>query len=309
MEIFNEETNRNEKYNDNTPSQGFFPRSELNDWLPIWEKIVFLLFGFIGMRLITMLVKRIIILTPLVVIKDGIATLTTFGSAFLNFLIYLIVMLGFLAFLFFDRRKTYQRLFKDFAKPETYIWAAIGFGLVFASQTILGNLFNLIPWYGTGANQDAVSKITLAQPLLMIITTVIFAPFVEELTYRIGIVDTVGHKYKFRWLGIAASALLFGLIRIDIITPWMEMTEALAEGVSDISSYRYQIYTELLSLLIYVSSGFALAFTYAKSGKIASSMTSHMAVNIVSMISIFVSAAIQNGAATSSSSQMFFLGF
>ncbi len=308
MDIYNDETNRNEKYHDKNTERRFFSRSDLNDWLPLWEKIAFFLFGFIGLRLITIGLQNIFRITPMVVIKDGVMQLTTLGSALLNFLVYLFAVLGFLGFLFFDRRKTYTRVFKDFAKPETYIWAAIGFGLVFASQTILGNLFNLIPWYGSGANQSAVQDITLAHPLLMIITTIFFAPFVEELTYRIGLVDTIGHKYELRWLGIILSAVVFGLIHIDVLTPWSEMNLAIAEGVSDVSSYRYQIYTELLSFLIYFTSGIALAFTYAKSGKIASSMVSHFTVNLLSIVSIFLNVALQ-GAQTSSTSVMVFLGF
>ena len=296
MEIFNDETQKNEKYSSSNENKSFFPRSELNDWLPLWEKVVFFLFGLFGLRIIATIVQLVVVATPLVVIDDGVVELTDFGSAFVNFFIYLLVAGGFLAFVFFDKRKTYQRLFKEFTKVDTYINAAIGFGLVFASQTILGNLFNLIPWYGTNANQEAVNDIALRQPILMFITTVFLAPFVEELTYRVGVLDTLGHKYKFRWLGIVISALIFGLIHIDVLTPWSNLLTALSGGMEDVSIFRYQLYTELLSLIIYVTSGLALGFTYAKSGKIASSMTAHMMVNILSMISIFLNAALNANA-------------
>ena len=296
MEIFNDETQKNEKYSSSDENKSFFPRSELNDWLPLWEKVVFFLFGLFGLRIIATIVQLVVVVTPLVIINDGVMKLTDFGSAFVNFLIYLLVAGGFLALVFFDKRKTYQRLFKDFTKVDTYIYAAIGFGLVFASQSILGNLFNLIPWYGTNANQEAVNDIALRQPVLMFITTVFLAPFVEELTYRVGVLDTLGHKYQFRWLGIVISALIFGLIHIDVLTPWSNLLGAISGGMEDVSIFRYQLYTELLSLIIYVTSGLALGFTYAKSGKIASSMTAHMMVNILSMISIFLNAALNANA-------------
>lgn len=295
MEIYNNDNKTTNTYKDNLDKKPFFPRSDLNDWTPIWEKIVFFVLGFIGIRLFSSLITRIIYVTPLVTIKDGIISLSLLGSVLINFFTYLLLVLSFCGLIFLDKRKTYKRIFFDFKKKETYLWALIGFGLVLGYQLALGNLFSAtIPFYGSNANESGIEAMAKQYPILLFIMTVFFAPFVEELTYRVGLVDTFGHKYNLRWLGIILSAILFGLIHADISgTYYSYMTSiALQEEAATIEAYKIAFYNELLNLPIYIGSGFFLGLTYAKSGKIASSMVAHLSVNLFSMISLFIQNAI-----------------
>lgn len=293
MEVFNNENDKNEKYNDSI-KKSFFPRSELNDWTPRWEKIFFFLIGFLAPSIFSVIISYIFITIPSLIIvdEDGVISMTTFGSTLANFLIYLLIVVVFLLFLFFDKRKTYKRVFFDFRDIKTYIWGLIGFGLVIAFQTFFSYLYTLtIPFYGSNANQNAIESYTLNQPVLMIITTVLFAPFAEEMTYRAGLLDLFGHNYKRRYVGIIISCIVFGLIHADLISSYSAIIEATSLGYSEsaIQAYRENFYNELLNLPIYMISGACLGFTYAKSGKISSSMVSHLLVNLFSMISIFAS--------------------
>lgn len=293
MEVYNNDNNTSEKYSEKK-NQSFFPRSELNDWTPIWEKIVFFLIGFIGPSIFSYIISYIFIAIPslIEVNEDGTMSFTVLGSTLANFLVYLLLIVIFLLFLFLDKRKTYKRVFSGFIDIRTYIWGLIGFGLVIASQSFFSYLYTLtIPFYGSNANQSAIETYTHSQPVLMIITTVIFAPFAEELTYRAGLLDLSGHKYSKRYLGIIISCIVFGFIHADLISSYSAILTATSYGYSEsvIQAYREAFYNELLNLPIYIISGACLGFTYAKSGKISASMTSHLLVNLFSMISIFAS--------------------
>ena len=48
----------------------------------------------------------------------------------------------------------------------------------------------------SSANQDAIVNMTNNAPLLMIITTVIIAPFLEEMIFRVGIFQLFYNKYR-----------------------------------------------------------------------------------------------------------------
>lgn len=297
MELFNNEDSSVEKYVSENNIKSFFPRSELNDWTPLWEKLAFFFIGFLGLRLFSIIVQYIILATPLVSVKDGVLTVSDLAYALINFFTYLLLVIAFVLFIFLDRRKTYQRIFKELKQPRTYLWALVAFGMVIALQNILSLSFSaLFPFYGSNENQNSVETIFAASPALVFIMTVFFAPFCEELTYRIGLVDTIGHRYSLRWLGIAISAVIFGLIHADIINSYRSLLSGISEGLGEaqITALRNNVYNELLNLPIYMFSGFALAFVYAKSGKITSSMMGHMGVNLFSMIAIIIQMASKN---------------
>lgn len=289
MEIYDNEEKQTTSYKSKTPKKDFFPRSELNDWLPLWEKIVFFLIGYLGINLFSFIVQRILFATPLAVFKNGVFLgFTTLGSVLINFFTYFLLVASFLLFLFFDRRKTYKRFFAQFKSKSTYLYGLIGFGCILAFQLILGNIYQAtIPFYGSNSNQSGIEEMTKAYPILLFIMTVFFAPFVEELTYRIGIVDTIGHKYKYRWLGIIFSALIFGAIHANLFSAYVNFLDLANDNTATaelIQQARIAIYNEWLNLPIYIGSGFLLGLTYAKSGKISASFMAHMGVNLFSMV-------------------------
>ncbi len=293
MEIYNSSENKTETYRADENTKSFFPRSDFNDWLPIWEKIAFFILGFLGIKLFSLVMSTIISMAGLVVVKDGYASFTPLGATLINFFTYLLLVLAFAGFLFFDKRKTYKKFVKEFTRVDTYIYALIGFGLVLGFQLLLGNIFaQTIPFYGSNANQEGIESMTKSYPALIFIMTVFFAPFAEELTYRIGLVDTIGHKYNLRWLGILLSAVIFGLIHANIASAYSDLSSLMAQEnatAEAIENARHALYNEWLNLPIYIGSGFFLALTYAKSGKISSSMLAHFGVNLFSMIASFIS--------------------
>lgn len=289
MEIYNNENNKTEKYVNNEKQRSFFPRSELNDWLPLWEKLAFFLTGFLGIKLLSLIVSFIISTTNLYNTNEVLATVL------INFFTYILLVLAFCGFLFFDRRKTYVKFASDFKKLDAYVWALIGFGLVLGYQLIMGNIFSAaFSFYGNNNNEQGIETMTKSYPIMVFILTVFFAPFVEELTYRVGLVDLIGHKYKLRWLGIIVSAVIFGCIHADIIGCYSQLLQISAKETStaeQIQKATEALYNEWLNLPIYIGSGFILGLTYSKSGKISSSMLAHFGVNLFSMVVTFISQA------------------
>lgn len=276
MEIYDPKTKKTRHYRpkkDGEDSRVFFKPSALNEWLPLWEKWAFFFLGFIGLQVLSLLISLLLSLTP--VREDA-----SLSSSLLNFLCYLLLTLFVLAFLFFDGRKTYKRFAKEFTEWKTYAYAVMGFVLILVVNYAFNAIYTAagVTSYGDSENQQAIIGALGSSPALMVIATCLFAPFVEEFTYRIGLVDTIGHKNRI--VGIVFSAIIFGAIHFD----WTSLLSYLV----DRSTVPYEtILNELLNLPVYVLSGAALAFTYAKSGKISSSMMGHFLNNTLSVISIF----------------------
>ena len=285
-----EKRNNNKRY-PNNPDNTIFPRSELNDYLPFWEKLTFFLIGFIGFQMLAMIVQLVVEAIPnMIVIEDEkVTSLSTLGETLVNFVSYLLLVIIFLLFLFFDKRDTYKRYFRSYTHPKAYLFTLMGFALLYGGQSVFSLLYtNFAPDYGTNANQSGLETLAVAYPAMLFFMIVFFAPFCEELTYRIGLVDLIGHKYKLRWLGIVISAIIFGFIHFSFTTLF-EYQIALNSGdVELIGTYRVELVKELLNLPVYIYSGLVLAFTYAISGEISSSTTTHLANNLLSFVAIMI---------------------
>lgn len=295
MEIYNE--NQPDDNGSYTPSERkpFFPTSELNFRTPLWEKIVFFLWGFLGLSILSSIFS--VILSAF--INSGVLS-SALAQVLLMFFCYGLLAGGFLLLIFLDKRKTYVTIFKAFKEKETYIYAMIAIAGVLAVNYFFGILDATVfkDFYQTSSNQAGISSQVDTNPFLMFFAVVLFAPFAEELTYRVGIVDTIGKKN--RWLGIILGALIFGMIHFgwDILIEYIELLGVDSEYVTIsgkevltsevVAQYASVLISELLNFPVYALSGFVFAFVYAKSGRIASTMTAHMVINLISFVEMVV---------------------
>lgn len=118
-------------------------------------------------------------------------------------ILFLIVMI------FFGPIKT---MWKDFKKNNKfyfqkyfYLWfvmLALMVGTNIIVSTIVGR--------DTSANEQAINDLFSVAPIYIYFSTVIYAPIVEELVFRLGIRKLCKNK----WIFIATSGLLFGLIHV-----------------------------------------------------------------------------------------------
>lgn len=312
MDIYDPETGTTQKQPKQPKNQtGIFQRSLVNDWTPLWEKWLFFAIGLIGLEIIATIVEAILLAafpqTYVTATIDGseVTSINTLGSVAINFTSYTVLVIIFLLFLFLDGRKTGQKIFFDFSSGWTYLWGVCGFFALLVFQELMSLIYNFtIPNYGQNANQSSIIEMFSGYPFFIFVMTVFFAPFVEELTYRVGLVDTIGHKYKYRWFGIIFSAIIFGFIHFD----WMLyltranylMSEEVEQSVLD--TINQEILMEWVNLPIYIGSGIILALTYTLTGKLACSMTAHMLLNLLSSISILITSSIASGDSSSATS-------
>ena len=291
MEIYQDNLTEKQKKNTKRPVNGKKPKqpfrfindSYRNRSTPTWEKIVFILIGVIGLNVASYIVSFLRITTTF---YDPDVGRTPFGQSLQRFLTYLIVLIGFLLLIFLDQHASYKKIFKDFASFKPYVYGLIGCLLLYIVNVIFNAIYSVtMPGiYGANNNQQSIESRRHASPALSIITVVLLAPFCEERTYRLGLLDATGKKN--RWLGLIISAIIFGAIHFDW-TPGILRNLAKMDGDRKLfEAYRVRMINEWLNLPIYISSGFILGLTYISSGKMASSWISHMLLNSISCIEV-----------------------
>lgn len=114
----------------------------------------------------------------------------------------------------------------------------------------------------TSENQEAVVNLAKTLPFMMMISTSLLAPFVEEGIFRLGIRKVINNKYLF----ILVSGLIFGFMHIF-------PTEL-------------PLYVALIESLNYVTMGLLLAYIYNETDNIYVVVIIHALNNLLSMLMI-----------------------
>lgn len=144
-----------------------------------------------------------------------------------------------------------KNVIKDFKRlnKKSLIFIIISFIIIYAGNYILSNLFekmNIV-----SENQNTIVDMLSEYKLTGFLTTVVFAPFIEELMFRYSIRTFIKNDIVF----LIVSSLLFGVLH----------------GVNKF-------------LIIYVLIGAALGYVFLKEkDNVASSMIVHMLNNLVSV--------------------------
>lgn len=191
----------------------------------------------------------------------------------------------------------------------------IGAGVIVAVLTAILGLSST-----TVENQELIEKMLESAPLMMMISTVIFAPLTEELIFRSGVHDVVKNKKVY----IAVSGLIFGLMHVtDSVIFLMEIL-LLGVVISRlVGSEKFHknaklalsfiavalvlllfsgIYTlefgnlitklasldmvEVVGSIVYIAIGCYLAYLYTKNENILYTISVHAFNNFVSMLLI-----------------------
>lgn len=154
---------------------------------------------------------------------------------------------------FINDFKNYKSNLKDYIKKYFEYWA-IAFGLMIISNLVIVILFpNAI-----ANNQENVNNIFQIAPIYMIVSAVIFAPFVEETVFRLGFRNFIKNDTLF----IIFSGLVFGGLHVV--------------GSENLINYIY--------IIPYSIPGFIFAYTLVKSKNLFVPMSLHFFHNGFSMI-------------------------
>ena len=220
--------------------------------------IVFPLYFYCGSVIVSAFLKFCIL-------EFGIAFDENLLTAYLNFIVDSIyVLLGF--WIFKDQLK---EQFKDFVKDwkmNLLYGCIIGFALMFIANFIGSLLTLFFIGGGSSQNQQLVETLLRTHPLLMVGTTVILAPFFEEILFR----GTV-----FAWLyelhpyvAHLVSSFIFGFIHV--------MNFVLSGQ-----------FNEMFQIFSYMFMGFVLSQLYEKKNNIYVPILTHMMNNLISMLFAF----------------------
>ena len=147
---------------------------------------------------------------------------------------------------------------KSFANLKILFGFVVGFAMIILS----GIWSNIAIKLGasTNINQGAVEETIKASPLLAVLVTGLIAPFVEELTYRVGAFTFL--KRINTVLAYVVVGALFGLIHIK----------------------DYGSLNEWLSYPSYLIAGLCLCFAYDKFG-FGGSFLAHAMNNLLAVLS------------------------
>jgi len=139
----------------------------------------------------------------------------------------------------------------------------LGFAMYYAGNILLGMLLSVLKLQPTSYNNETVHTLVSANRWVMIVSTIVVAPLVEELLIR-GLVFGTIHK-KNRIAAYVVSILLFSLMHVWQYIPTQGLMPA------------------LLSSLLYIIPSIALGWTYEKAGNIWAPIFLHAIVNSISM--------------------------
>lgn len=159
--------------------------------------------------------------------------------------------------------KRFPRVFTSFKDPKQYLFGLIGFAGIFGLELLYSKILNLPP----NQNEKIIRDIVALYPAGSLIIFGLVGPFVEEITYRVGLFGFLGRLGKV--LAYVLSAIIFGAIHFNWEALWTPELQA-------------TIGNEFLALPGYVGAGLALAFLYDRFG-LAASFTAHALNNIVSL--------------------------
>lgn len=226
------------------------PKSELS----------FLLLGTIGLSLITELLALFF--------QSWFPDLPlTSALTFLNTGRYLLVIAIFI--LLFHAFKMLKPLFKSFLKVRALVTGLAYGALVILVSILYSEITGLIfQLESDNENQKLVVEIIKSYPILSFIWIPFIGPFVEEITYRLGLFAFLRRYNKY--LAYVLVGLIFGLIHFNL---------PLEEGVIN----QAKLAVELVNLPNYMISGLLFAYIYEKEG-IASSTYAHISNNLLSYI-------------------------
>jgi len=186
-------------------------------------------------------------------------------NAYLN----LIVDLGMFLFVIGVFKETLLVQWKDFCKKIKYhlLLSFIGIFCLYGAAFIGSLLTFILGGNNLSENQALVEVLTIHHPIIMIFTTVVIAPILEEIIFRCGM---FGWLYEMnKYLAHIVSGFVFGFMHIMMALFTGNMFEWI------------QIFT-------YFFTGIILSVLYEKSNNIGVPILTHMFNNLVSIIFILL---------------------
>lgn len=166
--------------------------------------------------------------------------------------------------IYFLYRKELNKDLDDFTENgagyfNKYLWVyLVGVLLMGFSNVLLQHITNL----EISGNEAQVRSLIKEFPLYMTFSSVLYAPFIEEMIFR----KTIRNVFDKKYLFIVISGAIFGILHI-----------------SDYSNFN-----EVLMGIPYIIMGVDFAYIYYKTNNIFTTMSFHMCHNLILLIVQFL---------------------
>ncbi len=183
-----------------------------------------------------------------------------------NFLTYLILTIVMLMF-------SYKKIIADFVREKSVKnWIITSFkylGILYVTSVVTSIIVGFLSDAPTSENQSILDDMFGSNALLIAIMTIVFAPIVEEVVFRYGMISFKDRTSKTTTLLI--SSLLFGFIHV---------AGALQSGNID----------DLTFIIVYFSLGIVLGLSYLKTEKLIYPILIHALYNGLSILLMYLTA-------------------
>jgi len=180
------------------------------------------------------------------------------ANSWLNFLAF-----GTLALIFIGMHG--RQFKKDWQRKGPFglfLWKVFKGWLGLLALSVVANfiVFQLLGETAVAGNQYAIEVMTASYPVLMFITAVFFAPFVEEVVFRLAFMKWLE---KRPWIGIIVSSLVFGFLHVAVTG-------------------------DFIFLISYAAMGIPLGYSYYKTGNIWYPTAIHFVQNFYAMVMVLI---------------------
>lgn len=147
------------------------------------------------------------------------------------------------------------------------------FVILFILNGFINSLISLFTGLSTSNNQNQIVETFKMSPLLMTCTTTIYAPIVEEITFR-GAIFRPLRKYTNFWIAAFISGFSFGFIHV---------LDSLIMGN----------FTDLWFIFTYGTLGLLFCYVYEKNHSIYASIGLHFLNNLLGTIAVLLQIILQ----------------
>ena len=167
--------------------------------------------------------------------------------------LYLLAIIIFYRKELLEEIKDFKNNYKKYLSSTIFIYI-VGVLLMIITNLILSKLTNC----SLSGNEIKVREYIQKFPIYMIYSSIIFAPFVEELIFRKTIRKIFNNKYLF----IIISGIIFGILHIS----------------------NFKDPNEIIFSISYIIMGIDFAYIYYKTNNIFTTITFHLCHNLILLI-------------------------
>ncbi|MEG0314762.1 MAG: type II CAAX endopeptidase family protein [Erysipelotrichaceae bacterium] len=158
-----------------------------------------------------------------------------------------------------------QSLYKIEGNLKKLINVAIScYGLVLLVGFIVSIFISLFVGVELSNNQELIKQSFSINPLMIVFSTLVFAPIVEEIVFRGCIFAYLRNKHSFMYSAIFSS-LMFGLVHVMA-----------SIGIGD--------FYDLIHILSYAAMGYCFSLAYEKTDSIYGGMAVHLLNNAFALL-------------------------